>query len=191
MSWLSENAAPPGSASTELPERRPLVDGRRHAAAEVGWKARAVDDALAAQASGRGEVGEPGVGLSSGAWYGLEPLFDAVRAGTRELTEAGRGQVSPAELAGETVALDDPAEGPDYNAAVLGAFAAAGVTPRTRVGLTVRSAIHSSHRDLHLLAVAPRVTFPLDLLWQDERPAIAAVAAIAAEVTRREGWLAP
>lgn len=190
------------------------MDGRRHAAAEVGWKARAVDDALAAQASGRGEVGEPGVGLSSGAWYGLEPLFDAVRerhpglrlhvrqqsarplldevrAGTLELTEAGGGQVALAELAGETVALDDPAEGPDYNAAVLGAFAAAGVTPRTRVGLTVRSAIHSSHRDLHLLAVAPRVTFPLDLLWQDERPAIAAVAAIAAEVTRREGWLAP
>src|ERR687897_2918434 len=41
---------------------------------------RAVDEALAAaQAAGRGEAGELGVGLSSGAWYGLEPLFDAVR----------------------------------------------------------------------------------------------------------------
>ena len=127
---------------------------------------------------------------------------------------AGRGQIALAELAGETVALDDPADGPDYNAAVLGALAAAGVTPRTRafathhdawqnailhdgcVGLTVRSAIHSSHRGLHLLAVEPRITFPLDLLWRDglgerPRPAIAAVAAIAAEVTEREGWLAP
>jgi DNA-binding transcriptional LysR family regulator len=229
---------------------------------------RAVDEALAAaQAAGRGEAGELGVGLSSGAWYGLEPLFDAVRerhpglrlhvrqqstrpllddvrAGTLDLAVglcvqdpgglgwrrlkdepvfvavpeshqlAGRGRIALAELAGETVALDDPADGPDYNAAVLGALAAAGVTPRTRafathhdawqnailhdgcVGLTVRSAIHSSHRGLHLLAVEPRTTFPLDLLWrgglgEPPRPAIAAVAAIAAEVTEREGWLAP
>src|SRR4051812_40354170 len=42
---------------------------------------RAVDEALAAaQAAGRGEAGELAVGLSSGAWYGLEQLFDAVRA---------------------------------------------------------------------------------------------------------------
>ena len=229
---------------------------------------RAVDEALAAaQAAGRGEAGELGVGLSSGAWYGLEPLFDAVRerhpglhlhvrqqstrpllddvrAGTLDLAVglcvqdpgglgcrrlkdepvfvavpeshplAGRGRIALAELAGQTVALDDPADGPDYNAAVLGALAAAGVTPHTRtfathhdawqnailhdgcIGLTVRSAIHSSHRGLHLLAVEPRTTFPLDLLWRagpDEPPprAIAAVAAIAAEVTEREGWLAP
>src|SRR5215207_6262638 len=229
---------------------------------------RAVDGALAAaRAAGRGETGEVGVGLSSGAWYGLEPLFDAVRdrhpglslhvrqqstrpllddvrAGTLDLAVglcvqdpgglgcrrlkdepvfvavpeshqlAGRGQISLAELAGETVALDDPAEGPDYNAAVLGALAASGVTPRTRtfathhdawqnailhdgcVGLTVRSAIHSSHRGLRLLPVEPRTTFPLDLLWRAEpgeapRPAISAVAATAAAITEREGWLAP
>jgi DNA-binding transcriptional LysR family regulator len=229
---------------------------------------RAVDEALAAaQAAGRGEAGELSVGLSSGAWYGLEPLFDAVRAhhpglrlhvrqqSTRPLLDdvragtldlaiglcvqdpgdlgsqrlkdepvfvavpeshplAGRGRSALADLAGETVALDDPADGPDYNAAVLGVLAAAGGMPRTRafathhdawqnailhdgcVGLTVRSAIHSSHRGLHLLAVEPRTTFPLDLLWRAEpgeppRPAIAAVAAIAAEVTEREGWLAP
>ena len=119
-----------------------------------------------------------------------------------------------AELGGETVALDDPADGPDYNAAVLAALEAGGAAPRTRelathhdawqnailhdgcAGLTVRSAIHSSHRGLHLLAVEPRITFALDLLWREEtgeppRPAIAAVAAVAAEVTAREGWLAP
>jgi len=229
---------------------------------------RAVDEALAAaQAAGRGEAAELGVGLSSGAWYGLEPLFDAVRerhpglllhvrqqstrpllddlrAGTLDLAIglcvrdpgrlgwrrlkdetvfvavseshplARRRRIALDELAGETIALDDPTEGPDYNAAVLGALTAAGVSPRTRtfathhdawqnaivrdgcVGLTVRSAIHSSHRGLRLLAAMPHTTFPLDLLWRagpDEppRPAIAAVAAIAAEVSEREGWLAP
>jgi DNA-binding transcriptional LysR family regulator len=228
---------------------------------------RAVDEALeAARAAGRGEAGDLGVGLSSGAWYGLEPLFDAVRErharlrlhvrqqSTRPLLDdlragrldlavglcvrdpgelalqrlkdepvlvavpeghrlSGRRQAALLELRDETVALDDPADGPDYNAAVLGALAAAGVTPRTRefathhdawqnailhdgcVGLTVRSAIHSSHRGLHLLAVEPRTTFALDLLWREDpgeplRPAIAAVVAIAAEVTAREGWLA-
>jgi DNA-binding transcriptional LysR family regulator len=41
---------------------------------------QAVDEALAAAvAAGRGEVGDLILGLSSGAWYGLEPLFDAVR----------------------------------------------------------------------------------------------------------------
>jgi len=221
---------------------------------------RAVDEALAAaQAAGRGEAGDLSAGLSSGAWYGLEPFFDAVRErhprlrlhvrqqSTRPLLDdvrtvrldlavglcvqdpgglaiqrlkdepvfvavpgdhrlAGRDTIALAELDGETVALDDPADGPDYNAAVLGALA--GVDVRTRefathhdawqngilhdgcFGLTVRSAIHSSHRGLHLLAVEPRVTFPLDLLWRDERPAIAAVAAVAAEVSGREGWLA-
>ena len=229
---------------------------------------RAVDEALAAaQAAGRGEAGDLSIGLSSGAWYGLEPLFDALRErhphlrlhvrqqSTRPLLDdlragrldlavglcvqdpgglaiqrlkdepvflavagehplAGFGEVLLAELGNEVYALDDPADGPDYNAAVLGVLAAAGVAPPTRelathhdawqnailddgcVGLTVRSAIHSSHRGLHLLAVEPRTTFALDLLWREEpgeplRPAIAAVAAIAAEVTAREGWLAP
>lgn len=228
----------------------------------------AVDDAIAAaQSAARGEAGELTVGLSSGAWYGLEPLFDAVRvrhrglhlqvrqqstrpllddvrAGTLDLAVglcvqdpvglgcqrlkdepvfvavpeshrlAGRGTVALVELAGETVALDDPSDGPDYNAAVLGALAAAGVTPDTRtfdthhdawqnailddgcIGLTVRSAIHSSHRGLHLLGVEPRITFPLDLLWRVApdtvpRPAITAFAAVAAEVTEHARWLAP
>jgi DNA-binding transcriptional LysR family regulator len=228
---------------------------------------RAVDEALeAARAAGRGETGELAVGLSSGAWYGLEPLFDTVRerharlrlhvrqqstlpllddlrAGRLDLAVglcvqdpggleiqrlkdepvfvavpeghrlARRETVALAELAEETVALDDPADGPDYNAAVLGALAAAGVMPATRelathhdawqnailhdgcVGLTVRSAIHSSHRGLVLVAVEPATTFALDLLWREEpgerpRPALARVVALAAEVTERERWRA-
>ena len=133
---------------------------------------RAVDEALAAaQAAGRGEAGDLSAGLSSGAWYGLEPFFDAVRErhprlrlhvrqqSTRPLLDdvragrldlavglcvqdpgglaiqrlkdepvfvavpgdhrlAGRDTIALAELDGETVALDDPADGPDYNAAV-------------------------------------------------------------------------
>src|SRR5918994_2093603 len=109
-----------------------------------------------------------------------------------QLTEAGEALLEPARAA--LRAVDEalaaaPAAGPDYNAAVLGVLAAAGVAPPTRelpthhdawqnailddgcVGLTVRSAIHSSHRGLHLLAVEPRTTFPLDLLWREEPPA--------------------
>src|SRR5215203_1136331 len=147
---------------------------------------RAVDDALAAaQAAGRGEAGDLDVGLSSGAWYGLEPLFDAVRErhpglslhvrqqstrpllddvraghldvavglcvqdagglGTQRLKDepvllavaaqhrlAGRTHVDVAVLRQETLALDDPSDGPDYNAAVLAVCARAGFTPRTR-----------------------------------------------------------
>jgi DNA-binding transcriptional LysR family regulator len=223
---------------------------------------RAVDDALAAaQAAGRGEAGDLAVGLSSGAWYGLEPLFDTVRErhprlrlhvrqqSTRPLLDdvragrldlavglcvedpgglaiqrlkdepvfvavadghrlAGRGGVALAELGDETVALDDPADGPDYNAAVLAALATAGTAPRTRelathhdawqnailhdgcIGLTVRSAIHSSHRGLELLAVEPQTSFALDLLWRAEEPpaAVTTFVTLAAEVTRRERW---
>lgn len=139
-----------------------------------------------------------------------EPVFVAV---SEAHPLAGRQRIALAELAGETVALDDPADGPDYNTAVLGALAASGVSPNTRafathhgawqnailhdgcIGLTVRSAVHSSHRGLQLLDVDPRTTFPLDLLWRagpDEPPrrTTAAFAAIAAEVTEREGWLA-
>jgi len=45
---------------------------------------QAVEEALAAaRAVGHGEVGELVIGLSSGAWYGLEPLFEAVRERTQ------------------------------------------------------------------------------------------------------------
>lgn len=227
----------------------------------------AVEEALAAaRAAGRGEVGELVIGLSSGAWYGLEPLFDAVRErhggvrlhvrqqSTRPLLDdlragdldvavglcvqapgdlaaqrlkdepvllavsaghplAGRPRVEVAELRREIFALDDHSEGPDYNAAVHTVCERAGFTPRTReyathhdawqnailhggcVGLTVRSAIHSAHREIHLIALQPRGTFALDLLWrttpgEPPKPALGAFIAVAADVTRHEGWAA-
>jgi DNA-binding transcriptional LysR family regulator len=226
---------------------------------------QAVEQALAAaRAAGRGDVGELLVGLSSGAWYGLEPLFDAVRErhsglrlhvrqqSTRPLLDdvraghldvavglcvqdpgelavqrlkdqpvllavpaghrlAARAHVEVAELRGETLALDDPSDGPDYNAAVLAVCARGGLAPRTReyathhdawqnailhdgcVGLTVNSAIHSAHRDMHLIALQPPATFPLDLLWRPTpaeplKPALSAFIEVAADVTRREAW---
>jgi DNA-binding transcriptional LysR family regulator len=227
---------------------------------------QAVEDAIgAAVAAGRGEAGDLVLGLSSGAWYGLEPLFEAVRErtqlrlhvrqqstrpllddvragdlaaavglcvqdagglGTQRLKDepvllavpaqhrlAGRTRVDVAELREETFALDDPSDGPDYNAAVLAVCARAGFTPRTRnyathhdawqnaillhgcVGLTVTSAIHSAHRDLQLIALEPAATFPLDLLWLptgDEPlpPTLGAFIALAADVTRDEAWAA-
>ena len=226
---------------------------------------RAVEEALAvAQAAGQGEVGELVVGLSSGAWYGLEPLFAALRErhgrlrlqvrqqSTRPLLDdvraghldvavglcvrdpgdldaqrlkyepvflavpaghrlAGRTRVGVAELRGETFALDDPSDGPDYNAAVLAVCTRAGFAPRTRnyathhdawqnailqhgcVGLTVRSAIHSAHRDLQLIPLQPPATFPLDLVWRRTpgeplKPALGAFLALAADVTREGMW---
>jgi DNA-binding transcriptional LysR family regulator len=225
----------------------------------------AVDDAIdAARAVGRGEAGQLVFGLSSGAWYGLEPLFDALRErypqlrlhvrqqSTRPLLDdlrAGRLDIAVGlcvrnptdlarqrlkdepvfvavpqhhELAGQaraelgqlrdtTFALDDPSEGPDYNAAVIALCTRAGFTPRTRtyathhdawqnailhdgcVGLTVRSAIHASHRDLELVELQPPATFPLDLLWalpagRELKRALGTVLALAAEVTRDEKW---
>jgi DNA-binding transcriptional LysR family regulator len=223
---------------------------------------RAVDDAIAtAQAAGRGYSGTLSVGLSSGAWYGLEPFFDAVRKrlgglrlqvrqqSTRPLLDDLRaGQLDlavglcvqdPGDLAAqrlknepvllavpathplaacavadveqlrdETIALDDPAEGPDYNAAVLEVCTRAGLAPRTRVyathhdawqnaivhdgcvGLTTRSAIHSAHRELRLIALRPASTFALDLLWRpDAPPGVRALTALAAEVSRDQRWL--
>ena len=228
---------------------------------------QAFEDALAAaRATGRGEVGELVVGLSSGAWYGLEPLFDAVRErhgglrlrvrqqSTRPLLDdvraghvdvavglcvqdpgdleaqrlkdepvllavpaghrlAGQACAEVQELRSETLALDDPSEGPDYNAAVLAVCAHAGFTPRTRgyathhdawqnailhdgcVGLTVSSAIHSAHRGIQLIALRPPATFALDLLWRPTpgeplKPALNTFITLAADVTRHEAWTA-
>ena len=231
---------------------------------------QAVEDALAAaRAAGRGEVGELVVGLSSGAWYGLEPLFDAVRErhrglrlhvrqqSTRPLMDdvraghldaaagfcvqdpgdleaqrlrdepvllavpaghrlAAQARVEVKELRSETFALDDPSEGPDYNAAVLAVCARAGFTPRTRsyaahhdawqnailrdgcVGLTVNSHAETPQyraRDMQLIELRPPTTFALDLLWRPTpgeplKPALSTFITLAAEVTRQEAWTA-
>ena len=58
------------------------------------------------------------------------------------------------------------------------------------VGLTTRSAIHSAHHDLRLVALRPAATFALDLLWRpDAPPAVRALTALAAEVTRDQRWV--
>jgi DNA-binding transcriptional LysR family regulator len=216
----------------------------------------------AARAVAAGEAGDVSLGLSSGAWYGLgqlfealgarypglrlhvhqqstRPLLDAVRAGRLDLAVglcvrepaglaafrlkdepvllavaashrlAGRSTATPADVRDETVALDDPAEGPDYNAAVLDLFARAGVAPATRelqthhdaweraiasgdcVGLTTRASAHATHPGIRVLALEEPVTFPLDLLWRPSpRPAIERVVAVARETARQHGWVA-
>jgi DNA-binding transcriptional LysR family regulator len=163
------------------------------------------------------------------------PLVDAVRAGTLDLAVglcvrvpddlasqrlkdepvvlvvaaahplAGRATLH--DVRDETFALDDPAEGPGYNAAVLELCAAAGFIPRTRelqthhdaweraiaagdcVGLTTTSSAHATHPGVRVLALDPPATFPLDLLWRpDPRPAIERVVELARATAHEHGW---
>jgi DNA-binding transcriptional LysR family regulator len=123
---------------------------------------------------------------------------------------AGEPALALERVRDETFALDDPAEGPGYNAAVLDVCARAGFTPSTRelpthhdaweraiaagecVGLTTRSSVHAAHPGVALVGLDPPATFPLDLLWRaaDElRPAVGTVLAVAAEVARHESWV--
>jgi DNA-binding transcriptional LysR family regulator len=165
------------------------------------------------------------------------PLLDAVRAGrldlavglcvrppddleVRRLKDEPVVLVVPAahaladratlqDVADATFALDDPAEGPDYNAAVLDLCAAAGFTPRTRelqthhdaweraiaagdcVGLTTRSSAHATHPGVRVLPLEPPASFPLDLLWRPSPgPAVERVVAVALETARANGWVA-
>ena len=225
---------------------------------------QAAEDALAAaRAAGRGVSGELSFGLSTGARYGLEPLFaalaqrhPAVRLNTHHdsaaplLAELGEGRldaavtfaaripadlehlrikdepavlavsaghplsgrdcVSLGELADETFALDIPGHNPDYDRAVIDACRRSGFEPRARasslfhdswegavhtegcVGLTVRTALHSTHRDLRLLAIEDAPTFPLNLAWRKTggptRPALTALVATARQVRKEQSW---
>ena len=119
--------------------------------------------------------------------------------------------VELAAARGETFALDDPAEGPGYNAAVLGLCEAAGFTPRTRevqthhdaweraiaagelVGLTTRCSLHAAHPGVRAVPVTPAATFPLDLLARpdERRPAVRTVIDTALDTAGRQGWLSP
>ena len=224
----------------------------------------AADDALAAaRAAGRGIAGELRFGLSTGARYGLEPLFaalaqrhPAVRLHTHHgsagplLADLGEGRLDAAvtfgahvpadlehlrlkdepavlavaaghslaerhsvmlsELRDETFALDIPGDNPDYDKAVVEACRRSGFEPHTRassvfhdswegavhtegcVGLTVRTALHSTHRDLRLLAIDDAPTFPLDLAWRSTvgttRPALAALVTTARQVRKEQSW---
>ena len=172
-----------------------------------------------------------------------QPLIDAVRMATLDLAvglcvrtpsdlEARRLKDEPVVLVvardhplaaqpvtvlervrDETFAVDDPAEGPDYNAAVLDLCARAGFTPHLRevqthhdaweraiasgdcVGLTTRCSGHATHPGVRAIAVTPPATFPLDLLWQPPaetavRPAVQRVIDVALDTARQHHWLA-
>ena len=120
---------------------------------------------------------------------------------------AGRATATLDDVRDEPFALDDPAEGPDYNAAVIELCARSGFTPATRelqthhdaweraiaagdcVGLTTRSSAHATHPGVRVLALDPPATFPLDLLWlPSPRPAIERVVEVALETVRQHGW---
>ena len=106
-----------------------------------------------------------------------EPGVLAVAAGH---PVAGRHSIRLGELRDETFALDIPGDNPDYDQAVIEACRRSGFEPRTRassrfhdswegavhsegcVGITVRTALHSTHRDLRLLTIEDAPTFPLE-----------------------------
>ena len=224
----------------------------------------AADDALAAaRAAGRQLAGDLSFGLSSGARYGLEPLFAtlaerhpalylhvrqdsaapliadlrqrrldiAVTFGARipadleherlknepvvlavaaEHPLADRQTVALGDLRDETFALDVPGANPDYDAAVIDACRRCGFEPRTRVsdlfhdawegavhtegcvGLTVRTALHATHRELRLLTLEEPLNLPIDLVWYKPagtlRPAIDAILDTAHDVRNAHGW---
>ena len=124
---------------------------------------------------------------------------------------AARDAVELGAAREETFALDDPAEGPGYNAAVVALCEAAGFTPRVRevqthhdawegaiaagelVGLTTRCSLHAAHPGVRAVPVRPPVTFPLDLLARpgERRPAVRTVIDTALATAGRRGWLSP
>lgn len=225
---------------------------------------QATDDAFAAaRAAGIGIAGDLQFGLSTGARYGLEPLFaalaehyPAVRPHTQHdsagplLVSLREGRLDAAvtfgarmhadleqlrlknepavlavsashplalrhsakisELRDETFALDIAGANPDYDTAVVETCRSNGFEPKTRtssrfhdswegavhaegcVGLTVSTALHSTHRDLRLLTLEDAPTFPIDLTWRHTtstiRPAVAALVATARQVRQEQLW---
>jgi hypothetical protein len=101
---------------------------------------------------------------------------------------ANRPSVSLSELRDEILALDIPRDNPDYDI-VVDACRRSGCEPRPSassvfhdawegavhtegyVGLTGRTALHATHRELRLLTVEDGPTFPLDLIWLTNRHA--------------------
>lgn len=124
---------------------------------------------------------------------------------------ADRAAVALTEVAGATFALDDPVDGPGYNAAVLAACAQSGFAPATRelqthhdaweraiaaggcVGLTTTCSLHTAHPGVRAVPLDPPLTFPLDLVCRptggdDARPAVRIVVDAAAATAHRLGW---
>ena len=122
---------------------------------------------------------------------------------------AARDAVALADARDGTFALDDPAEGPGYNAAVVALCEAAGFTPAVRevqthhdaweraiaagelVGLTTSCSLHAAHPGVRAIPVTPAATFPLELLARPEerRPAVRTVIDTALATAERHGWL--
>jgi DNA-binding transcriptional LysR family regulator len=116
---------------------------------------------------------------------------------------AGNDRVDLHALREETFALDDPDDGPGYNAAVLELCDRAGFKPQVRyapadfeaweaailrdgcVGLTARSAVQASRRGIRILTLTPSATFPVDLFWRPDRtrPALARALEVADQLT--------
>jgi LysR family transcriptional regulator, benzoate and cis,cis-muconate-responsive activator of ben and cat genes len=139
-----------------------------------------------------------------------EPVVLVVAAGHRL---AAQPTASLGDVRDETFAIDDPAEGPGYNDAVVDLCARAGFTPVTRqlqthhdaweraiasgdcVGLTTRCSGHATHRGVRVIAVDPPATFPLDLVWRPSpkshlRPAVQRVIDVALGTARQHQWIA-
>jgi DNA-binding transcriptional LysR family regulator len=133
----------------------------------------------------------------------------AVLAVSADHPFAERHSARLSELRDETFALDIPGHNPDYDNTVIEACRRNGFEPRTRasslfhdswegavhsegcVGLTVRTALHSTHRDLRLLTVEDAPTFPIDLAWRNTgttRPAVTALVTTARLVTEEQAW---
>jgi hypothetical protein len=57
------------------------------------------------------------------------------------------------------------------------------------VGLTVRTALHATHRELCLIELEQPLTFPLNVAWRTPtRPVAEAVFDAIRDVRREEGW---
>jgi DNA-binding transcriptional LysR family regulator len=164
----------------------------------------------------RGEL-DLAVGLCVPAQEGLEmhrlkdePVV-AVLAAAHPLSD--RASLALAELERETFALDDPADGAGYNAAVLGLCEQAGFAPRIAevqthhdawerliasgraVGLTTACSLHASHPGVRAIALDPAATFPLDLIVRSagdapSRPVVRVVAEAAIRTADRMAWRA-
>ncbi len=137
-----------------------------------------------------------------------EPVVAVLRA-THPL--ADHPSVELAELVRETFALDDPADGAGYNAAVLALCAEAGFTPGVAevqthhdawerliasgraVGLTTTCSLHTSHPGVRAVPLEPAATFPLDLIVRPaddprSRPVVRVVAEAAIRTADRMAW---
>jgi DNA-binding transcriptional LysR family regulator len=115
---------------------------------------------------------------------------------------AASGSASLVAVRDEVIALDEPAEGRDYNDAVMRLCRASGFEPRVRelqthhdawersiadgqcVGLDISCSLQTAHPGVCIVPVDPPATFPLDLLWRRPageplRPAVHAVLEVA------------